>query len=75
MSDAELKEIADGADVIINGYAFSRAGELLRVLNLNNPRSAAVFAAGGECVETTMDDVELSIASGYLIRARQYLAA
>lgn len=30
-----IKEIADRADMIINGYAFTKAGEYVRVLNLN----------------------------------------
>lgn len=31
-----VKEIADKADMIINGYAFTREGEYVRVLNLNS---------------------------------------
>lgn len=30
-----VKEIADKADMIINGYAFTREGEYVRILNLN----------------------------------------
>lgn len=32
-----IREIADAADVIVNGYAYTKDGENIRVLNLNNP--------------------------------------
>lgn len=70
-----LEEIAEGADVIINGYAFTRDGEAFRVLNLNRPTSAAVLGATGEVWETTMDDIELSIVREYLARSLKYMAA
>lgn len=41
----DLKQIADDAEVIIDGYAFSRYHDGYRVLNLNAPDKAAVFAA------------------------------
>ena len=33
----DIKTIADEADFIINGYAFTRKGEYIHVLNLNSP--------------------------------------
>ena len=36
-----IREIADAADVIVNGYAYTKDGENIRVLNLNNPEKAA----------------------------------
>ena len=36
-----IKEVADAAEMIVNGYAFTRDGENIRVLNLNNPEKAA----------------------------------
>ena len=62
----DIKTIADKADIIINGYAFTRVGDRIQVLNLNSPDKAVVFSADGEVLETTMDDIELSIASRYL---------
>lgn len=41
-----LREIADHADMIVNGYSFTRQGEAIRVLNLNNPEKAAVCFGG-----------------------------
>ena len=69
----DIKTIADKADIIINGYAFTRDGERIHVLNLNSPDKAVVFNADGEVLETTMDDIELSIASRYLQQNRKYM--
>lgn len=49
-----LKEIADQADIIANGYSFTRQGELVRILNLNNPDIASVMRLDGEVLETSM---------------------
>jgi len=35
---ADIKQVADAADMIVNGYAFTRC---YRVLNLNRPDRAA----------------------------------
>ena len=69
----DIKTIADKADLIINGYAFTRDGDRIQVLNLNSPDKAVVFNADGEVLETTMDDIELSIASRYLQQNRKYM--
>lgn len=34
---ADIKQVADAADMIVNGYAFTRCTEGYRVLNLNRP--------------------------------------
>ena len=69
----DIKTIADNADVIINGYAFTRKDNSIQVLNLNCPDKAVVFSADGEVLETTMDDIELSIASRYLQQTQKYM--
>ena len=69
----DIKTIADNADVIINVYAFTRKDDSIQVLNLNCPDKAVVFSADGEVLETTMDDIELSIASRYLQQAQKYM--
>lgn len=68
-----IKTVADKADVIINGYAFTRNEDRIQVLNLNSPDKAAVFSADGQVLETTMDDIELSIASRYLQQNLKYM--
>jgi len=69
----DIKIIADKADVIINGYAFTREEDGIHVLNLNSPNKAVVFSADGDVLETTMDDIELSIASRYLQQNLKYM--
>lgn len=69
----DIKTVADKADVIINGYAFTRENGQIRVLNLNCPDKAVVFSMEGEVLETTMDDIELSIANRYLKQNLKYM--
>lgn len=69
----DIKTIADKADIIVNGYAFTRSEKSIRVLNLNGPDKAAVFNNNGELLETTMDDIELSIVSRYLQHNMKYM--
>ena len=53
----DIKQIADAADMIVNGYAFTRCPEGYRVLNLNRPDRAVVFSKNGDVLETSMDDI------------------
>ena len=69
----DIKTIADNADVIINGYAFTQEGDEIHVLNLNCPDKAVVFSLDGEVLETTMDDIELSIVNRYLPQYLKYM--
>lgn len=64
-------EIADAADMIINGYAFTKDGENIRVLNLNNPKKAAYLNKNGDVLETSMDDIELDIVLEYYQKNRE----
>lgn len=69
----DIEKIADGADVIINGYAFTADGDYIRVLNLNNVNSAAVISRRDEIVETTMDEIEEDIMMEYYNRSKSYM--
>ena len=69
----DIKTIADNADVIVNGYAFTQEDDGIHVLNLNCPDKAVVFSSDGEVLETTMDDIEISIASRYLQQNLKYM--
>ena len=69
----EIKTVADMADIIVNGYAFTRKDDGIHVLNLNSPDKAVVFNMDGEVLETTMDDIELSIANRYLKQNLKYI--
>ncbi|UKK62328.1 hypothetical protein L6468_00700 [Prevotella communis] len=69
----DIKTIADNANIVVNGYAFTREEDGIHVLNLNSPDKAVVFSEDGEVLETTMDDIELSIASRYLQQNLKYM--
>lgn len=69
----DIKSIADKADIIVNGYSFTRGDDGIHVLNLNSPEKAVVFNTDGEILETTMDDIELSIATRYLKQNLKYM--
>ena len=68
-----ILEVADAAEVIVNGYAFTKAGENVKVLNLNKPEKAAYLNQTGEVLETSMDDIELDIVLEYYQRNRKYM--
>lgn len=71
----KVREIADRADMIVNGYSFTRDGESVRVLNLNKPEKATVMRLDGEALETSMDDIEIRIVQEYLAKNRRFLEA
>lgn len=61
----DIKKIADCADMIVNGYAFTRDNDRIKVLNLNSPKKALVMTESGKVLETTMDDIEIRIVIDY----------
>lgn len=67
-----VQEIADKADLIINGYAFTKEGEYVRVLNLNCVNHAAAIY-GGKIVDTNMDDIENQIVLDYYEQNKQFM--
>ncbi len=68
-----IKEVADAADIIVNGYAYTKDGENVRVLNLNNPEKAVYLSRAGEVLETSMDDIELEIVLEYYQKNSKYM--
>lgn len=68
-----IKEIADRADMIVDGYAFTRENNRIRILNLNNPDKALVISEDGKVLETTMDDIEISIVLDYWNSDREFM--
>ena len=67
-----VQEIADKAVMIINGYAFTKSGDYIRVLNLNHLNHAAVIL-NDNIVETNMDDIEIQIALDYYKANKQFM--
>ena len=69
----DIIKIADEADFIVNGYAFSKCIEGYRVLNLNRPERAIVLSMEGETLETTMDDIEIQIVKDYYKKNKKFM--
>lgn len=69
----ELKIVADRADAIFNGYAFTVEGDRIRILNLNAPHHASVISLQEEVLETSMDDIEISLVLDYYSRVKKYM--
>lgn len=69
----DIKNIADKADMIINGYAFTKCEEGYQVLNLNKTSSAVVLSMSGDVLETSMDDIEIEIVKDYYMKNRELL--
>jgi hypothetical protein len=68
----DIKEIAEKADMIINGYAFTKEDEWVRVLNLNCVNHAAVIL-NDNIVETNMDDIENEIVIEYYRQNKHFM--
>lgn len=68
----DIKDIADKADMIINGYAFTDNDGWIRVLNLNCLNHAAVIYEG-KIVETNMDDIENEIVMEYYRNNKEFM--
>ena len=69
----DIHQVADGANLIVNGYAFTRCEQGFRVLNLNRADRAAVLSPQGSVLETSMDDIELGIVQDYWKRNARFM--
>lgn len=69
----DIIKVADNADMIVSGYAFTRSECGVRVLNLNNPNSAAILSEEGELLATTMSDIETVTMLGHFKRNQKFL--
>lgn len=72
MKQLNIKDIADKADMIINGYAFTQEEKYIRVLNLNCLNHAAVIYED-KIVETNMDDIENQIVLDYYNENKEFM--
>ena len=74
MSEAKAIEIAESADLILNGYAVTRDGENFKVVNLRTGKAAYILSSG-ELSETNKDDVESEIAIRIVRENHRYICA
>ncbi len=73
MNEEKLREIADNADMIIRGYAFTKKDQNISVLNLNRPSSAMYMSSEGKMLESTMDEIEQAIVLKIWERDSQFM--
>lgn len=69
----DVIKVANEADMIVNGYAFTHCTEGYRVLNLNRPDKAVVLSKTGDILETSMDDIEIQIVRDYLRKNSEFM--
>lgn len=68
----DIKGIADKADLIVNGYAYTKDKDYIRVINLNNLSHAAVIY-NDKIVETNMDEIESQIVLDYYLQDKEFI--
>ena len=74
MAEAKAIAIAENADLVLNGYAVTRAEQNFRVINLYTGKAAYIMESG-ELSETNMDEVESEIALRIVAENRRYIFA
>ncbi len=74
MPENELKKIAEKADIIVSGYAFTKQDDnFIRILNLEHPDCAMVINFQQEIIETNMDEIEQKIVLDLAKKNLQFL--
>ena len=61
MSEEMVRKIADGADMIVRGYAFTRTDDFIRIFNLNDRESSMIITPDGTMIETNMNEIEQAL--------------
>lgn len=62
MTETDIITIAENANIIVNGYAFTERNDgFVSILNLYHPDCAMVVNKTGEIIETNMDPIEQQI--------------
>lgn len=69
----DIEKVADDAEMIVNGYAFTIYQQGTRALNLNNSDSAALLTNDNGVLEKSMDDIEIQIVKDYLKNNRKFM--
>ena len=75
MPEEKIRTIADAADMIVKGYAFTREADFVRIFCLNDGKSAMVISKDGIMVETNMNDIEQALVLDIWNRDSKYMEA
>ena len=73
MTEEEIRKIADEADMIIKGYAFTKDDNFIKIFNTNDGISAMVINLDGNMIETNMDDIEQALVKKIWERDSKYM--
>ena len=69
---SEIEKVIQDADFVVNGYSFDCKSDTVRILNLNDMSKATVLSKSGDVLETSMDDIEISIVLAYWNKNKQF---
>lgn len=72
MPKAQAAKIADSADLIVGGYAMMNHELGFRIVNLNSG-NALIVSKDYNILETSMEDLEVEVAIGYLKTNRSFM--
>lgn len=74
MPKAKAAKIADEANLIVGGYAMVKHELGFRIVNLNSG-NALIVSNDYKMLETSMEDLEVEVAIGYLKTNRSFMEA
>lgn len=75
ISEEQIARIADEADMIIRGYAFTRDGDYTDVFNINDGDEAVVIMADGILMATNAAPVENALIRKLWAENAKYMEA
>ena len=73
MTEQEIEKIADEADLIVAGYAYTVRRDRVAVTNLNAPEQWCVLTIDGEVTDVHMDDETLQKVKTLYRKNKQFL--
>ncbi len=73
MSEEKITEIAENANMIVDGYAFTKKEDGISILNLRKPEHAMFISEEGKLLETNMDEIEQVIVQNIWAKDREYM--
>ncbi|MCQ2982921.1 MAG: hypothetical protein MJ178_09235 [Treponemataceae bacterium] len=75
MPEEKIAEIAANADMIVDGYAFTKKENGISVLNLFNPNRAILISEDGKMLESNMDEIEQTIVQKIWAKDKEFMEA
>lgn len=74
MSEQQLNEIADKADMIIANYSFTITDNSdVKILYLSNPEQACVLNKDGDMIKSSMGDAQLALVQAYYLKNKDLI--